>query len=111
MAIAWRWRRRRRQQQVAAVAFVSIVIVVAVIVAVSVAVGDNEIGEPADGLATEVVAEPDVACHSERGERERAPLLWVRGERWSPGVYRSLRLLGRPLTVAWEGAFIALPTF
>ena len=38
-------------------------------------VGDNEIGEPADGLATEVVAEPDVACHSERGERERAPLL------------------------------------
>ena len=74
-------------------------------------VGDNEIGEPADGLATEAVAEPDVACHSERGERERAPLLWVRGERWSPGVYRSLRLLGRPLTVAWEGAFIALPTF
>jgi len=74
-------------------------------------VGDNEIGEPADGLATEVVAEPDMACHSERGERERAPLLWVHGERWSPGVYLSLRLLGRPLTVAWEGAFIALPTF
>ena len=52
----------------------------------------------------------ELARHSEDVGEERAPLLYVRGERWSPGVYRSLRLLGHPLRVAWERAFIALPT-
>ena len=74
-------------------------------------VGEHEIGEPADGRATEVATESEVASHSDDKREEKAPLLWVRGERWSPGVYRSLRLLGRPLEVAWERAFIALPTF
>ena len=74
-------------------------------------VGDNRIGEPADGAETEVVVTPEVACHSEGGQRKKAPLLWVRGQLWSPGVYRSLRVLGRPLEVVWERAFIALPTF
>jgi hypothetical protein len=73
-------------------------------------VGEDAIGEPADGGAAEVASHPEVASDSDR-RKERAPLLWVRGERWSPGVYRSLRLLGRPLEVAWERAFIALPTF
>ncbi len=74
-------------------------------------VGEHGIGEPADGPVTEVAAESGVAGHSDEKRKERAPLLWVRGERWSPGVYRSLRLLGRPLEIAWERAFITLPTF
>ena len=74
-------------------------------------VDDHRVGEPADGGGTEVAAEPDVARHSDGVERERAPLLLVQGKHWSPGVYRSMRLLGRPLMVAWERAFIALPTF
>jgi hypothetical protein len=75
-------------------------------------VEDHRVGEPADGGATEVASEPEVVCNSDGGRKERAPLLWVRGQRWSLGVYRSLRLLGRPLeVVAWERAFIAPPTF
>jgi hypothetical protein len=74
-------------------------------------VGENPIGERADGQGTELVAKPELARYSEGEGEERAPLLYVRGKRWSPGVYRSLRLLGRPLEVAWERAFIALPTF
>jgi hypothetical protein len=74
-------------------------------------VDDHRVGEPADGGGTEVAAEPDVGRHSDGVERERAPLLLVQGKHWSPGVYRSMRLLGRPLMVAWERAFIALPTF
>jgi len=73
-------------------------------------VGEHE-DQPADGRVTEVATQPDVARHSDQERKERAPLLHVRGGRWSPGVYRSLRLLGRPLEVAWERAFIALPTF
>ena len=73
-------------------------------------VGEHE-NQPADGWVTEVATQPDVAHHSDQERKERAPLLHVRGGRWSPGVYRSLRLLGRPLEVAWERAFIALPTF
>ena len=73
-------------------------------------VGEHE-DQPADGRVTEVAARPDVARHSDQERKERAPLLHVHGGRWSPGVYRSLRLLGRPLEVAWERAFIALPTF
>ncbi len=36
----------------------------------------------------------------------RAPLKIVDGCRWSPGIYRALRLLGKTLNAAWEGAFI-----
>ncbi len=36
----------------------------------------------------------------------RAPLKIVDGHRWSPGIYRALRLLGKTLNAAWEGAFI-----
>ncbi len=53
---------------------------------------ENQIGEAAT----------EVAGHSEGERRERASLIYVRGGRWSPGV----RLLGRPLEVEWERAFI-----
>ncbi len=36
----------------------------------------------------------------------RAPLKLIDGRRWSPGIYRALRLHGRILEVAWEGAFM-----
>jgi hypothetical protein len=39
-------------------------------------------------------------------ESERAPLRLVSGRAWSPGVYKTLRLLGKPLDVAWRRAFI-----
>jgi hypothetical protein len=39
-------------------------------------------------------------------ESERAPLRLVSGRAWSPGVYNALRLLGKPLDVAWRRAFI-----
>ena len=68
-------------------------------------------GERTDGPVTELAEKPELAGHSEGGGEERAPLLYVRGQRWSPGVYRSMRLLGRSVEVAWERAFIALPTF
>ena len=68
-------------------------------------VGESQIGEPADGDIAEVAGD------SEREQMERAPLLYVCGERWSPGVYRTLRLRGVSLEVAWKRAFVALPTF
>ena len=74
-------------------------------------VEENPIGERTDGPVTELAEKPELAGHSEGGGEERAPLLYVRGQRWSPGVYRSMRLLGRPVEIAWERAFIALPTF
>jgi hypothetical protein len=74
-------------------------------------VGEYPIEKRTDGRATEVAEKSESAAHSESEGEERAPLLYVRGRRWSPGVYRSLRLLGRPLEVAWERAFITLPTF
>lgn len=75
-------------------------------------------------VAGKLAKQNEVAGHSEKknnkrgpllpllpvGE-ERAPLLVVCGRRWSPGVYRSLRLLGRPIEIAWERAFIAHLTF
>ena len=67
--------------------------------------------ERTDGPVTELAEKPELAGHSEGGGEERAPLLYVCGQRWSPGVYRSMRLLGRSVEVAWERAFIALPTF
>ncbi len=36
----------------------------------------------------------------------RAPIKMVSGRAWSPGIYQSLRLLGKSLDVAWERAFI-----
>ncbi len=74
-------------------------------------VGGNPIGKGTDGRASELAEKPELAGHSKGGGEERAPLLYVRGRRWNPGVYHSLRLLGRPLEVAWERAFIGLPTF
>ncbi len=68
-------------------------------------VGEDAIYEPADGGTAEVASHSEVASDSDP-EKERAPLLWVRGS-----VGGSFRLLGRPLEVAWERAFIALPTF
>ena len=80
-------------------------------IAETLGVEENPIGERADGEATELAGKPELADVSDGVGEERAPLLYVRGERWSLGVYRSLRLLGRPLEVAWERAFVALPTF
>jgi hypothetical protein len=70
-------------------------------------VGEDTIEKLTDG---ELTVRSETRGDSDQ-RKEKAPLLLVRGERWSPGVYRSLRLLGRPLEVAWERAFIALPTF
>jgi hypothetical protein len=42
---------------------------------------------------------------------ERAPIKIVDGRPWSPGVYRALRLLGKPLEIAWEKAFIRCSHF
>ena len=36
----------------------------------------------------------------------RQPRQLIDGRRWSPGIYRALRLHGRILEVAWEGAFV-----
>ena len=41
----------------------------------------------------------------------RAPIKMVSGRAWSPGIYQSLRLLGKSLDVAWERAFIRPLTF
>ena len=35
-----------------------------------------------------------------------APIKMIKGCAWSPGIYRALRLMGKPLDVAWEKAFI-----
>ena len=40
-----------------------------------------------------------------------APIKWVGGRAWSPGIYRALRLMGRPLDVAWEKAFVGSSHF
>ncbi len=42
---------------------------------------------------------------------EREPIKVVDGRPWSPGVYRVLRLVGKPLEVAWETAFICCSHF
>jgi hypothetical protein len=36
----------------------------------------------------------------------QAPLKIVDGRRWSPGIYRALRLLGKTLDAVWKGAFV-----
>ena len=41
----------------------------------------------------------------------RAPIKMVSRRAWSPGIYQSLRLLGKSLDVAWERAFICPLTF
>ena len=40
-----------------------------------------------------------------------APIKWIGGHAWSPGVYRALRVLGKSIDVAWERAFIRPLTF
>ncbi len=42
---------------------------------------------------------------------EGAPIKVVDGRPWSPGVYQALRLLGKPLEIAWEKAFIRYSHF
>ena len=37
---------------------------------------------------------------------QRAPIKMVSGRAWSPGIYRTLRLPGKTLDVAWERVFI-----
>jgi hypothetical protein len=39
-------------------------------------------------------------------ESERAPLRLVSGRAWSPEVYNALRLLGKPLDIAWRRVFV-----
>jgi len=46
-----------------------------------------------------------------RQQDRRAPIKMVSGRAWSLGIYRSLRLLGKTLDVAWELAFIHPLTF
>jgi hypothetical protein len=52
-------------------------------------------------LAADAAAEPT----------KLAPIKIVGGRAWSPGIYRSLRILGNSLEVAWERAFIHPLTF
>ena len=63
----------------------------------------------------EVRASPGGECAHEpiKGgcSDEAAPIKWIGGRAWSPGVYRALRALGKPLDVAWEKAFIRPLTF
>ncbi len=66
--------------------------------------------EAADGGEAEVADGEAPTPPAEVVGEEKAPLLQVRGQPWSPGVYRSLRLLGRPLEIAWKRAFVSLPT-
>ena len=35
-------------------------------------------------------------------QNQREPIKMVSGFAWSPGIYQALRLLGKPLDVAWE---------
>ena len=42
---------------------------------------------------------------------ETVPIIVVDGRPWSPGVYRALGLVGKPLEVAWEKAFIHCSQF
>jgi hypothetical protein len=51
------------------------------------------------------------AAEPTRQQDRRAPIKMVGGRAWSPGIYRSLRLLGKSLDVAWERAFIHPLTF
>jgi hypothetical protein len=55
-------------------------------VALQECVEENPIGEPADGPVTEVAVKSEMAGHSDEEWKERAPLLYVRGQRWSPGI-------------------------
>jgi hypothetical protein len=44
-------------------------------------------------------------------QNQPEPIKTVSSRAWSPGIYRALRLLGKSLDVAWEGAFICPLTF
>ena len=44
-------------------------------------------------------------------QNQQAPIKMVSGRVWSPGIYWALRLLGKPLDVAWERAIICSLTF
>ena len=54
----------------------------------------------------------DVEAHAVTlGSGSRAPIKMVDGGPWSPQVYRSLRLLGKTLEVAWVRAFVRTSHF
>ena len=53
----------------------------------------------------------DIPTAEPTKQDRRAPIKMVGGRAWSPGIYRSLRLLGKSLDVAWERAFIHPLTF
>mgnify|MGYP001012625747 CR=1 FL=1 len=53
----------------------------------------------------------DVILPNARLRDERAPIKVVDGRPWSPGVYQALRLLGKPLEIAWERVFIRYSHF
>jgi hypothetical protein len=77
-------------------------------------VGKNGIDKPADrgvnDVVDDVVNKREKVGHSKGQRGERAPLRYIHGKPWSPGVYRSLRLHGHPLEIAWKRAFVALLT-
>jgi hypothetical protein len=53
----------------------------------------------------------DMPTTEPTNQDQRAPIKMVGGRVWSPGIYRSLRLLGKSLDVAWERAFTHTLTF
>jgi len=53
----------------------------------------------------------DMPIAEPTNQDQRAPINMVGGRAWSPGIYRSLRLLGKSLDVAWERVFIHPLTF
>jgi hypothetical protein len=53
----------------------------------------------------------DIPTAEPTKQDRRAPIKMVGGRAWSPGIYRSLRLLGKSLDVAWERTFIHPLTF
>jgi hypothetical protein len=65
---------------------------------------DRRVRFAVDEEVRELTAEPTK-------QDQRAPINMVGGRAWSPGIYRSLRLLGKSLDVAWERAFIHPLTF
>ena len=53
----------------------------------------------------------DMPTAAPTNQDQHAPIKMVGRRAWSPGIYRSLRLLGKSLDVAWERAFIHPLTF
>jgi hypothetical protein len=65
----------------------------------------------ADRLKKKVKVVVDMVVCAPPDKPQRAPLIMVSREAWSPGVNWALRLLGKTLDVAWERAFVHSLTF